>query len=233
LLETPTMILSRLACAVAALLLAAAPLLAQGKGYTIKVTDTAAPKELAEPIRKLMSNKAVQLLDGRGAVVAEVWFRQGLPVKATDAQVKNGLTYREVPLSTVLGALRVPKQTRDYRKQKIPAGVYTLRLAVQPQDGDHMGTAPYGEFVLVCPAADDKKPDLMEAKALHELSAKTTESHPAVLLLWPGKGAGATPKLEKKSDDHWVVLVNLEVTVNGKKATLPLGLVLVGASASA
>src|SRR4051812_31431372 len=225
--ETPTMMLSRLAWAGCALLLWAAPLLAQGKGYKLKVADSDAPTQLAEPVRKLMGKKAVQLLDAGGKVVVEVWFREGVPVKATDAQVKNGLTYREVPLSSVLGAMRVVSAERDYRKQKLPAGVYTLRLAVQPMDGDHMGTAPYGEFVLASPAADDKKPDLMDAKALQEMSAKATESHPAVFLLWPGKGAGATPRLERKTDNHWVVLLNLDVTVNGKKATLPLGLVLV------
>jgi hypothetical protein len=227
------MMLRTLACVAVVLLCWAPPVLAQGKKYTIKVADAAAPKELAEPLRKLMGKKSVQLLDGRGNVVVEVWFRQGVPVKATEAQVKNGLTYREVPLATVLGALRVGKQSYDYRKQKIPAGVYTLRIGQQPMDGDHMGTAPYSEFVLASPATEDKKPDLMEAKPLHELSAKATESHPAVFLLWPGKGAGATPKLEKKADDHWVVLVNLEVTINGKTATLPFGLVLVGASPAA
>jgi hypothetical protein len=225
------MMLRTLACAVA--LVCAAPVLAQGKKYTLKVADADPPKELAEPIRKLLGKKAAQLVDASGTALLEVWLRQGVPVKATEAQVKNGLTYREVPLSTVIGVLRVGKQTYDYRKQKIPAGVYTLRIAVQPMDGDHMGTAPYTEFVLASPAADDKKADLMDAKALHELSAKSTESHPGVFLLWPGKGATATPKLEPKSDNHWVLVVNLDVTVNGKKATLPLGLVLVGASPSA
>src|SRR5262245_5927823 len=120
------MMLRTLACAVA-LLGCAAPALAQGKKYTLKTTDTEPPKELAEPLRKLLDKKAIQLLDASGTALVEVWFRQGVPVKATEAQVKNGLTYREVPLSTVIGALRVGKQTYDYRKQKIPAGVYTLR----------------------------------------------------------------------------------------------------------
>ena len=37
----------------------------------------------------------------------------------------------------------------------VPPGVYTLRLGYQPQDGDHMGTAPHSEFCLACPAAED------------------------------------------------------------------------------
>jgi len=50
------------------------------------------------------------------------------------------------PRTTLLGALRVHKTEIDYRKQKLKEGVYTLRLAYQPADGDHMGTAPNAEF---------------------------------------------------------------------------------------
>jgi hypothetical protein len=204
-----------------------------GKGYTIKVLpDAAAPKELAEPLRKLMDKRCVQLLDG-GTVVAEVWFRKEVPVKATEAQLKSGLTYEEVPATTLVGALRVPRQTSDYRKQRVPAGVYTLRLASQPMDGDHMGTAPYSHFLLASPAGDDKKPDTMPIKSLYELSAKATEGHPAVFLLFPGKGAAAAPKLLNKGSGHWVLLFLLDANAGGKKGPLPIGLTLVGASASA
>src|SRR5260370_32147771 len=98
----------------------------------------AATKELDQWIRKLVREKSVQLLDAKGALVAEVWLRKEVPSKATEAQVKNGLTYRELPQTTVMAALRVVKPITDYRKQKIKEGVYTLRLAIQPQDGDHM-----------------------------------------------------------------------------------------------
>jgi hypothetical protein len=202
--------------------------------WSIKtVPDQAPPKELAEPIRKLLDNRCIQLHDGRGNTVVEVWLRKEVPVKATDAQIKNGLTYREVASSTVLGALRVVKDTVDYKKQKVPAGVYTLRLGIQPADGDHMGTAPYNEFCLLCPAADDKKPDLLMVKPLRELSARTTDNHPAVLLLFPGdKDAAAEPKLLSKPGGHQVLFVRLAGKAGDRKATLALGLNLVGTSAS-
>jgi hypothetical protein len=202
--------------------------------YSIKIVkDSAPPKELREPIRKLLDTRCVQLLDGKGTTLIELWFRKELPVKATEAQVKNGLTYREVPPSSVIGAMRVARPTIDYRKQKINAGVYTLRLAVQPMDGDHMGTAPYNEFCLICPAADDKKPDLMEAKQLHELSGKSTESHPGVFLLFPGKEARAEPKLLDKGEGHWVLFLQLDARAGDLKARFDLGLTLIGVSSSA
>ncbi len=206
----------------------------RGNEYRIKTVDkTAAPKEVQEPIRKLLGERCVQLLDAKGDLLAEVWFRQDVPVNATEAQIKNGLTYAEVQESTVFGAIRFPKQITDYRKQKIPAGVYTLRLANQPMDGDHMGTAPYSEFLLLSPAADDKTPNSMEAKKLQEMSGKTTGGHPGVLLLFPGKGAAEMPKLEKKEENHWVLLFLLDAKSGAKKATLPVGLTLIGASSSA
>jgi hypothetical protein len=222
-----------LGCGTALALLTALPAWA-ADAYSIKTLDrTPAPNELQEPIRKLLSDRCVQLLDARGEVLAEVWMRKDVPARATEAQIKNGLTYKEVPESTLMGAIRYARQGTDYRKQKIPAGVYTLRLANQPQDGDHMGTAPYSEFLLLSPAAEDKQPDLMEAKALQELSAKTTNDHPGVLLLFPGKGAGAEPKLAKKEGGHWVLMLQQEVKAGDKKATLPVGLTLVGVSSAA
>jgi hypothetical protein len=210
------------------------PLYAADNPYTIKTADkTPAPKEVQEPIRKLLGERCIQMLDAKGDVLAELWFRKDVPAKATDAQVKNGLTYREIPETTLFGVIRFPKQTTDYRKQKIPAGVYTLRLANQPMDGDHMGTAPFSEFLLMSPAAEDKKPDPMEPKALQELSGKTTNGHPGVLLLFPGKGAKAEAKLEKKEENHWILLILQEVKIGEKKATLPIGLTLSGASSAA
>jgi len=219
---------------IALLVVAVLPLHAADSPYTIKTVDkTATPKEVQEPIRKLLGERCVQMLDAKGDVLAELWFRKDLPAKATDAQIKNGLTYREIPETTLFGVVRFPKQTTDYRKQKIPAGVYTLRLANQPMDGDHMGTAPFSEFLLMSPAAEDKKPDTMEPKALQELSGKTTNGHPGVMLLFPGKGAKAEAKLEKKEENHWILLLLQEVKVGDKKATLPIGLTLIGASSAA
>ncbi len=206
----------------------------EGSEYHIKTVDkTPAPKEVQDPIRNLLAERCVQLLSAKDDVLAEVWFRKDLPVKATDAQISNGLTYAEVPESTVFGVIRFPKQITDYRKQKIPAGVYTLRLANQPMDGDHMGTAPYSEFLLMSPAAEDKKPDPMEAKKLQEMSGKTTGGHPAVLLLFPGKAGDATPKLEKKEENHWVLFIPLDAKAGDKKAVLPIGLTLIGVSSTA
>jgi len=223
----------QLGCVVPLLLVVAFPVGAADQPYAVKAGNTAPPKELQEPIRKLLGEGSVQFLGDKGEVLAEFWFCKAVPVKATEAQIQNGLTYQEVPETTLLGAVRVVKQLSDYRKQKVPPGVYTLRLGLQPMDGDHMGTAPYDTFFLASPASEDTKPDPMDVKALQELSGKTTNSHPAVFLLFPGKGAGPQPQLVNKGMGQWVLLYNQEVQVGPKKAVLPVGLTVVGASPSA
>ena len=215
----------------AALVLVLMPVAARAQ-YTIKEAETDPPKELDKSIGDLLARNAVQFLDSKGDLLCEVWFRKDVPSDATAQQVKNGLTFREVQETTLLGAIRVDKQITDYRKQKIKPGVYTLRYGPQPMDGDHMGTAPYAEFVLASPAADDKTAAPLATKALHELSAKSTNRHPAILLLFPGTGAAAEPKLVNKGEGHWVLLQLLDAKAGDKKAKLPIGLVLIGASSS-
>jgi hypothetical protein len=217
-------------------LCATAPAVRAADTYSVKVADkTPAPAEVAEPIRTLLRESCVQVSDAKGNLMAELWFRAEVPAKATEAQIKNGLTYREVPETTLVGVVRFARAFSDYRKQKIMPGVYTLRLANQPMDGDHMGTADYSEFCLLSPAAEDKKPDPLTPKKLQEMSKSSTNasSHPGVMLLFPGKGAAAEPKLVNKGSGHWVLLFLLEVKVGDKATTLPIGLTLVGTSTAA
>src|SRR5262249_21214663 len=136
---------------VAALLLLTALPARAADAYSVKVVEAKPPKDVPEEVSKTLGDRSIQLLDGKNEVLVELWFRKELPGKATDAQIKNGLTYREIPETTLFGVMQVHKQVTDYRKQKISPGVYTLRLAFQPMDGDHMGTAPYGEFCLTSP----------------------------------------------------------------------------------
>jgi hypothetical protein len=203
--------------------------------YSIKEAKTAPPKELKPAVAGLLDDNAVQLLDAKGTLLCEVWFRKEVPAKATAEQVKNGLTLREIPETTLLGALRVHKTLTDYRKQKIKEGAYTLRLAYQPSDGDHMGTAPNAEFCLPVAAEDDKDAELMKPKALQEASAKVAGgSHPAVLLLFPPQAkAPDAAKLAKDDMNDWVLTRPVEVKAGDVKAKIGLMLTLVGVSTAA
>ena len=171
--------------------------------------------------------------DEKGKVICTVWPAKSLDTKATAEQAKAGLKYSQVEETTIVGAVKFPDVWVDYRKQKVKAGVYTLRLAVQPMDGDHMGTAPYNEFCLLCPADLDKKPDLMEAKEMHELSSKsTTRKHPGIVLLFPNKTPPEAPAIEAKPKEHVVLSYRVPATAGGEKANLGFSLVIVGVTMS-
>lgn len=221
-------------CSLALLLLAGAVPASEAK-YTIKATTNAPPKELKEPIRKLLEEQSVELLDDKEAVVCEVWFRKEVPANATAAQLKNGLSYRDnVKETTVMGAIQFHQGGRDFRKQKIKAGVYTLRLGFQPMDGDHMGTAPHPDFCLLIPADKDADPATIEPKQLHENSKEASgTSHPAVLLLFPHENPKDDVKLSSKEGGTWVLERKQPVTVAGQKAVLGLALTLIGVSPAA
>jgi hypothetical protein len=90
---------------------------------------------------------------------------------------------------TLVGAVRVLQELRDYRRQRIKPGVYTLRYALHPTDGNHMGISENRDFLMIVPAAAD--PDLapIAFDDLMQRSRKTTgASHPAAWSLQADDG---------------------------------------------
>ena len=205
-----------------------ASLLAAEPKFSAKLEKADPPAKLAEPVRKLLDPQALVVRDG-DAVVMRVWFRTTIPAKATEEQVKNGLTYREIPEGTLVGALEFPDKFTDFRKQELPAGVYTLRFAVQPDIGDHTDTAPHPDFCLICPADEDKSADDVEKQKLIELSSKVNEGrHPAVLLLWPHNAKVDAVKVLDKGDGLLVATVNRAVASGELKAKLGFAITVAG-----
>jgi hypothetical protein len=218
-----------LALAVAACLLVAAATAAADAKVTVKVKDAAPPKELSDGIRAVLDGKAMEVFDAKGKLLCTIWARKALETKATAEQAKAGLKYSHLAVTTLVGAVQFPEKFTDYRKQKIKPGVYTLRLGIQPTDGDHQGTAPYNDFCLLSPTAADTRPDVMEAKPLHELSKKsTTRKHPGVMLLFPNKAPAEKPVVQAKPQDTFVLSFRIPATAGGQKGYLGFSLVVVG-----
>jgi hypothetical protein len=207
----------------------AAAVAAADTRYTVKVEDKEPPKELGDAVRAVLDGKAMSVSDDKGKLICTVWACKSLETKATAEQAKAGLKYAHVEVTTLVGAVQFPEGFRDYRKSNIKPGVYTLRLGIQPEDGDHQGTAPYNEFCLLIPAGDDKKPDVIDAETLHQLSNKsTTRKHPGIMLLFPNKEPGEKPTVETKPKDHWVLSYRVPATTGAEKGFLGFSLVVVG-----
>jgi hypothetical protein len=219
---------SRSSWALLVTLLIASPSVAQDKKYSIKLQPAEPPPEIQEPIRKLLSTESIQFFDHSGKLICEVWPGKELKFDATPEQIKNGLTYRELKETQVVGAIRFKEPWHDYRTQKIRPGVYTLRLGLQPQDGDHAGKSQFTEFVLLSAAVHDAKPDTMTHKNLVDMSMKSIDSgHPAVLMLFPNEKPGKT-WIESRPRDHWVVNFACGVKTANGSGLLGFGLTPVG-----
>jgi hypothetical protein len=210
-------------------LLGAHSAIAQEK-FTLKSEANEPPAEVSDAIRKLLPKTSQVVRDANGGIVAEFWFREELPGKGTAEQIKNGLTYREVVETCLLGVVKFPNAFTDYRKQEIPAGTYTLRLAYQPETGDHNDTAPHSEFALLCPFDKDTKTDEMEPKTLYKTSfASTGGEHPGVMLLYPNNEK-KEPKLQDRGKNVWTLNLTRPVVSDAGKVDLGFAITVAGFS---
>ena len=196
----------------------------EGK-YKVQSATTPPPAELSAQVQKLFASKSIQFADETGTVIAEFWFRPEIPVDATPEQIKNGLTYKEVRQTEILGAVRFDRDWSDYRKQRVKAGVYTLRLGYQPMDGDHQGSSEFQDFLVVVAAAKDASPDLLEAKELIERSGKSIATgHPGVFMLFPYPKPAAAPELTVRPRNHLFLGIQGDTSAQGKKTSVALGI---------
>ena len=204
----------------------------EGKKYSIKTMTLPAPTALSEPIQKLLGDSAIQLLDATGKPICDVWLRKEIPAEATPEQIKTGVTFREVKQSEIIGAIQFHSNWTDYRKQKIKAGVYTMRLAYQPTDGKHTADiSDYQDFALVIAAKDDKNTALIEMKAFYDKGGDSLDlAHPGVFMLWPNPKPGKEPSLAAQPKNHWVVSSKCSLSVGGKATgtDIGIGITLVG-----
>jgi hypothetical protein len=168
------------------LLLRAAQVAPAAPKLTPETKELAPPDSLKNPVRVLLARSAVRVSDDKG-LVATFWLRPETPAR------KDGTGYRAIPPSTVIGAVAFERPWIDFHHQEIPAGVYTLRIFVQPESKDHEGTAPHRDVCVLTPAAVDARPDPLPIKKLIEQSGTATGgTHPVVMLLFPHPKPGGT-----------------------------------------
>jgi hypothetical protein len=154
------------------------------QGYKVELAAVAAPAELSAAVRDALSPQALRV-SGPNGVVCEIWLRKSVPGQA--AAQNLGVIYTQLAEGTLVAAIRFPADTKDYRRQNVKAGVYTLRYALSPVNGNHQGVAPQRDFLLAIPAAADQDPANVSAAQTIELSKKSTSTnHESVWSLMPG-----------------------------------------------
>lgn len=186
------------------------------------------PNDLAAPIASLLTAGDGARVTLDKSTILEFWWVKGLPLKSG----AKAASWADVDEGTLVGAIRVSADFRDIRGRVVKPGTYTLRYGIQPQNGDHLGTSPFREFLLLSPAALDKEPPPLGHEGTVDISKRTIGgSHPAVLSIDPPVADAklALFSLHKTELNHDAVIFEVPVARDGSTAgTLKFGVVLVG-----
>ena len=195
--------------------------IAVAQDYKAEEFTAPPPQEVAAPVRALLTDQGVRVV-GPNGVHCEIWLRKEIPVSASPSPVL-GVAYPGLPEGGLVGAVRFPAATSDFRNRAIQPGVYTLRYGRHPVNGDHMGVAPYRDFLLALPAAADGADETKAFDPLVALSAKASgTTHPSVWSLMPPeeKPASLPAVVEHPDEGLWVLYA--------QAANVVLALVVVG-----
>ncbi len=199
---------------------------ATGQEYTVEMFAAPAPEELAPAVRESLSHHAVRVLGPKGPF-CDIWLRDPVPVKA-GAAMQLGIAYNQLRQGSLLGAIHFHREVTGYRKQRVQPGVYTLRYALHPVDGNHMGVAPQRDFLLLAPADDDRTTEALPFDELMNLSHKVTGTpHPSVWsLVEPEDDPDSLPALIHWEEENlWMLYLKAQA---GEGVEFPLALVIVG-----
>jgi hypothetical protein len=177
----------------------------------------------SEALKKSLEPKGFRVSTG-GTVLCEIWLSSSLTPGKNDAQ---GASYTWLPESTLVAVITFPSAAIDFRKQGISAGTYTLRSALNPVDGNHLGISPIRDFLLLIPVAADPDPTVKYSfQELTTISKKTTGSnHPSPLSLVSTDGISTWPSVFEDENRHLVFAAKVKMAGGGES---PIAFVIKG-----
>jgi hypothetical protein len=203
---------------------------ASAADFSVKMGNQPPPTQIAEPIRATLSSKPVQLLEGDKAIL-QIWFRQEVPLKSKPSS--PGSSLQSLTEASLVGAVSVESSgLKDYKDNDIPSGVFTARFALQPGDGDHLGSAEFNTFLVLISADNDKALDTFtKFTPMVKASGKLTSSgHPVVISLRPVASAeGNFPSSTEPAAEHKAIRLKIPgKTADGQGADVLFELVYQG-----
>ncbi len=197
--------------------------LASANGVKLEPTGALADAGASQSLKDALEATGHRVILEDGSHYCDIWLRKALPVGAKNEA--PGAIYSDIPPSALIGVIAFAKATTDFRGQAIKAGAYTLRYAIHPTDGNHLGISPIRDFLLLAPVADDQ--DVAAAPTFAELSKLSTKAsataHPAVISLLTFEGKEDV-SIEKGELDRLHFSVKLKTT----GAELPITFIVKG-----
>ncbi len=152
----------------------------------------------------------------------ELWLRKSVPEGKNAAA---GTVYPDLAVSTEVGVIRFLRPAADFRDRALRAGVYSLRYAAIPADGNHLGVSEYPDFLLVVPVADDDPEAKLDFQQLIDRSRRASGTrHPGVLALTK-PAVTDFPSVSTNDQGHVILQAKTKLRSGGE---LPLALIVKG-----
>lgn len=206
---------------------------------TISLSAASAQDYSAEPIEGAPDTDRISAelkaqLAGQGIKVkrgsrtaCEIWLCKEWSVDAGFEATDERL-YPFTP-GQLIGVLHFGRRGSDFRDQTVGRGWYTLRFALQPVDGNHEGTSPTRDFLVLVDAEQDASNKEWSTEDLMMASAEVAgSSHPAMMCLQrTGDGDDLSVRHNESSD--WWILRATGRGVDGDQAQdVPIDLIVGG-----
>lgn len=165
------------------------------------------------------------------ATLCDIWLCKEWAVVA-DFKATTEVLYPFQP-GQLIGVVKFARKGNDFRDQDIGAGLYTLRYAHQPVDGNHVGTSATKDFLLLTKAAKDTSPEVIDFKKLAKQSAEAAgSSHPALLPLQRIPGEAEIPSIRHdEAHDWWIIRFAGKAKASGADKPLVVELLVAGKAA--
>lgn len=193
----------------------------------VATEKTPVPKVIAPELAKVLG-ASYKVTGTDGKEIANLWIRDAIPVTGMDEPP----LYSAMEEGTFVGVLEIKSDDMtDFRDQKLSPGIFTMRLGIQPSDGNHMGVAPFPEFLCLSPAEQDKTLAPIAHEDLMKLSKEVAGTgHPTVIFMQPffEKPSETFPHVNENESANIVVNVMAKGEREGKAVDFPIGIIIVG-----
>ena len=136
-----------------------------------------------QPSRARSDTQGVRVIERSGAPpLCEIWLRKTLSTNATP-NASSDVLFGSAGGRDMVGVLHFPNAATDFRSQTIKAGFYTLRYALIPQDGNHMGVNPSRDAFVMSPRRRQNPDKMLSLEDLVKLSGQASGTpHPGFLV---------------------------------------------------
>ena len=198
---------------------------ANAADHRAELLNEAPPSDgFSAAILEKISATGFKVIRGKSRTTCEIWPCKEWSVKE-GFEPSDDLLYPFEP-GQLIGVLRFPRKGKDFREQTMDKGLYVLRYALQPTDGNHEGTSPTRDFLVMTRAENDQSPAPIEVKSLLTKSAEAAQSsHPAMLCLQKAVGKQKPLSTRHNEENDWWIV---RFVGKANNAEIPVDLIVAG-----